>query len=516
MSTDTTNMLTDFDLCVAVAEAAINTQLTYAWRAWKRRARLDEEIRVFKTVKDGQVVDAKTGLAATVAPLTVSLNVPNARLGQVKVTLSLPTGSVTYVDEEEGTLATYPVTNWSISFITDLDRNPVDLATLATIDPDAMQTAQNVVAASGLPDAVFSIEYLFLKFTEVNLLLADNHDVVIPADVPSAARDRGLSSLNFLLQGQLGNFVLGTVVRRNNEQAAPTFAMTDFIFDVHADPMVGTASTLAYLGVFAGRPLPADRDAARLKLTDAWVRPGQLDGTEASISGTMAISRAAILDRYLIPAFTQLIGRGPTTDAALGWTFSGGTAQNTSTQDIIERQFSWSTNWSLTLRVAPGTNTMSILGYIGSEITYDGYTLGAHWHTEWMRDAGHRVITGSVTFTGSGTGTDFTLTPSVTHTVGDLVVDRADIGGFAQVTDAIEGGFRQIGILGQTDAERLSAAEQGSVNSITTWLDQVLGQVALQMTQHAFIPPGGGVYALSNARFSAAGDVLLDVIYQAP
>ena len=66
-------------------------------------------------------------------PLTVSLNVPNARLGQVKVTLSLPTGSVTYVDEEEGTLATYPVTNWSISFITDLDRNPVDLATLATL-----------------------------------------------------------------------------------------------------------------------------------------------------------------------------------------------------------------------------------------------------------------------------------------------------------------------------------------------------------------------------------------------
>ena len=36
------------------------------------------------------------------------------------------------------------------------------------------------------------------------------------------------------------------------------------------------------------------------------------------------------------------------------------------------------------------------------------------------------------------------------------------------------------------------------------------------MTQHAFIPPGGGVYALSTARFSAAGDVLLDVIYQAP
>jgi hypothetical protein len=292
--------------------------------------------------------------------------------------------------------------------------------------------------------------------------------------------------------------------------------MTDFIFDVHADPFVGSASTLAYLGMFSRRPLPADQNAARLKLTDGWVRPGQLDGTEASISGTMAISRESFLDHYLIPEFTKVIGRAPVYNGALSWTFRGESSQATSTKDIIERRFSRRTDWSLTLTVAPGSNTVSILGHISSDVIYDGYTLGLGLHSEWMRDTGHRVITGSVTFVGSSTGVDFSLLPSVTHTLGQLVVDRADIGGFAQVTNAIEGGFQQIGILGKTDAQRLAAAEQDAVNSITAWLDRVLAQVALEMTQHAFIPPGGGVYAISNARFSAAGDVLLDLIYQAP
>lgn len=515
MSPDTNNALTDFDLCVAVAQAAIDTQMSYAWKSWKRRSGFTDTISLFKTVKSGKVVDAKTGITATIAPLTVSLNVPDAKLGQAKVTLSLPSGTVTYVDEEVGDLATAPIMNWSVSFITDLDKRPVDLSTLARIDPVAEQTAQSVIQDSGLPDAVFSIEYLFMKFTEVDLMLADNKDVVIPADVPSAARDRALGSLNFLLQGDLGNFILGTVVRRNNVQATPTFAMTEFIFDVHANPLVGTASTLAYLGEFAKRPLPADRDAARLKLRDEWVRPAQLDGTEASISGIMAISKSSLFDHYLIPQFERLIGQAPKPND-LTWSFSAGNSEDHSTTDIIERKYNVSWNWSVEITIGVQTNQAAITGHIASTVNYDGYTLGAGWHTEWIHAAGHRSITGSVTFSGDGTGVDFILTPTLTHAMGDLVVDQDETGGFAVVTEAIGSGFKALGIFGATPHEMLQSAQQEIVDRLTRWLNSALDNVALEMTQHGFIPPGGGVYAISNPRFSKAGDVLLDVIYKAP
>ena len=92
MSPDTSNVLTDFDLCVAVAQTAVDTQMSYAWKSWKRHSCFSDTISLFKTVTNGKVVDAKTGIKATIAPLTVNLNVPNSKLGQVKVTLSLLPG----------------------------------------------------------------------------------------------------------------------------------------------------------------------------------------------------------------------------------------------------------------------------------------------------------------------------------------------------------------------------------------------------------------------------------------
>jgi hypothetical protein len=43
-----------------------------------------------------------------------------------------------------------------------------------------------------------------------------------------------------------------------------------------------------------------------------------------------------------------------------------------------------------------------------------------------------------------------------------------------------------------------------------------LSQLALDLSQHTFIPPGGGVFTYQNPRFSNAGDLFFDVIYRAP
>jgi hypothetical protein len=516
---DTTNALTDFDLCLALAQRSIDSQMEYAWRAWKRRKNFSDTLRVFKTRKGGQLVEAKTGIEAVLAPLTVSLNVPDGKLGQVKVTLHLRSGTVTYVDEEAGGFATHPIRDWSVSFISDLDRRPVDLDILAQIDPDTHQTAAEVIAASGLPDAVFSIEYLFLKFTDVDLILADNKDVAIPADVPSAARDKALSSLNFLLQGELGEFLLGTVVRRNNKQATPTFAMTDFIFDVHPDSAVADASTLAYLGMFSRRALPADQTAARLKLTDAWVRPEQIDGTVSLVAGIMAIRKGAFMDDYLIKAFTQRIGRPPAV-ANLTWTFADDSRQSWKSRDIIDREWDKGRRWNLAIAIAPGTNKLYLSGRVSSHAKMDGYTLTAdfgafgkagHYHTEWIHMEGHQDLAGSVTLTGGGIGTGFNLVPAVEHGFRGLVVDNESVEGGAQVLTAFEDFFT-----GKTTAEALRNQQQGDVNNLSTWLDQVLRDINLDLSQHAFIPPGGGVFTFQNPRFSRAGDLIFDVIYQGP
>ena len=303
-----TNALTDFDMCLALAQVSIDTQMEYAWKAWKARKKFQDTISIFKIEDDdGQLVDSDFGLSAKLAPLTVSLTVPDGKLGQVKVNLGLQSGKVVYFDERRGRKAESPIENWSVSFITDLDKKPVDLKALQQIDEEAHKVAQKAIASTGLPDSVFSIEYLFLKLTSVNLLLSDNKDISIPSNVPSSARNKAFAMLNLLLQGELGEYVLGTVVRRNRQQATPTFALTDFVFHVHPDWSVASASTLSYLGEFAGRGLPPDTSAARLKLTDAWLRPEQLDGREANVSGIMAIGKGVFLEKYLIPKIKEAL-----------------------------------------------------------------------------------------------------------------------------------------------------------------------------------------------------------------
>jgi hypothetical protein len=520
---DTSNALTDFDLCVALAEIAVNSQMSAAWRAWKKRADLSDTISLFKTMKKGELVDAKTGLTATIAPLEVGLNVPDGKLGQVRVTLRLTSGSVTYVDEEAGDLAEAPIEDWTVSFVTDLDRKPVDRAALAAVDPDAARTVADVVGASGLPDDVFSIEYLFLRLTNVNLMLAGNKEINIPPEVPSAARDRALSALNLLLNGALGEYPLGTVVRRNARQATPTFALTDFLMHVRAHPTAPQASTLAYLGMFSQRPLPADTNAARLALRDAWVSPGRVDGTEALVSGVMAISRSALLDRYLIPQFAAALGRQPTSAGPLSWTFEDSQRQEQEQSDVLRHHIGKTDGWRLTLAVDVGANTLTLSGRVDSSTHYNGYALVdlAFWDSDptivqSIHATGHEVLHGTVTFTGSGTEADFRLEPDLQYEFGELVVDDQHQGGMTVVNEALAGVLAQVGIIGSTPAQMLQSGMRATVGSLEANLRSALDSLDVDLSQHAFVPPGGGVYALSNPRFSTAGDMLLDVVYKAP
>jgi len=514
MSNPTTNALTDFDLCLALAQPAINSQLHYAWAAWKRRKSFSDKINIMKIRRDGQLVDSKYGLRdLIVAPLTVNLNVPSGKLGQVRVTMPLTSGNVDFYDEAQDQPSSFTFgkqDGWSVSFIVDLDKAPIDLATLAAIDPDSHQTAASVIKASGLPDAVFSIEYLFMDLTKVDLLLDGDRNVSVPANVPDSARTKALSCLNLLLQGDLGKFMLGTVVRRNNSQAAPTFALTDFVFDVHADQTSPQASTLSYLGMLANRAKPADINAARLKLRDGWVSAGMVDGSHGLVSGIMAISRSVFMDKYLIAGLTGLIGRSPSA-SGLSWSYGDGETDQWQSSDIIDRKWAKSVQWQLRLAAVPGYNRIDIGGRVSSQASMDGYTKGAEWHTEGIHMEGYQDLSGSITLEATGIGTDFKVKPTLAYKFGDPVVTRNDVDGGAKVLTAFEKTFT-----GRSTAEKVHNMQADLMNRISGWLDHVLSNFSVNLAQHAFIPPGGGVFTFQSARFSPAGDLTFDVIYQAP
>src|SRR5215831_17783975 len=142
----TANALADFDLCLALAQTSIDSQMEEAWKAWKRRTNFSDRINIFKLKRDGQLVESAYGLSATLAPLQVGLNVADAKLGQVKVTLTLTSGKVVYYDELTEAKSEYVINApWSISFITDLDKKPVDLKILQQLDPQAHEVAQDVI-----------------------------------------------------------------------------------------------------------------------------------------------------------------------------------------------------------------------------------------------------------------------------------------------------------------------------------------------------------------------------------
>ncbi len=516
---DTTNSLVDFDICVALAQQAIDSQMTYAWKTWKRRTNFSDTLRIFKRRnRDGSAwVDSKQGLEVTLAPLKISLAVEDGRQGQVRVTMPLTKGRVTYYDEDSEGLAHHDFTDWSISFLTDLDKKPIDLKALEMLDPGSHASAQDVISQSGLPESVFSIEYLFLKLTSVDLLLSDNKNIAIPADVPSEARARTLQMLTLLLQGDMGDYMLGTVVRRNTRQATPTFALTDFIFNVRPNWEAAKASTLEYLGALGGRPMPPDLNSARLKLDDQWFGMEEIDGTNSSVSGVMVLSRDILMDHYLIPAFSKALGVHPTREG-LVWTFAANDAHTTETHILAGRQtVVVEDGYNIALRIKPGENGIALSGVATGRFAYDGYNpLVPDTHIEWLHVSGARELSGNISLATTGTGADFKIETDVTHSFAEYVETEHDKSFLMIVYDALSALGKIFDNNSKSIDEAIASLTKDAVSSISNALNSSLDDVTIALKQQGYIPPGGGVFTFQNPRFTSAGDLMMDVIYIAP
>lgn len=505
---DTTNALSDFDMCLAISEGALNAQIARAWPSWLSSSGFTPTLDIFTTLKNGQLVPSPFGVHVEMAPLTLSLSVPNGRPGQVQVTLNWQAGTVKYFDEAEGVPAELAIQGWSFTFISDLNRRAVDMNILEQLDPTLRDAVQRAIARASLPDDIFAVESLFLDVTHASGILEDNRALHTPQGVPDAARDRGAAAMRYFLQS-MKPFMLGTVVRPRRDPRLTTFALSDLIFDL--DPVNGRAglSSLNYLGVFAQRALPTNQAEALGRLGDLWVRSGQAHGV-------LAIGKGAFIERYLLPQFTARIGVAPS-GGGLSWTYSGGNNESWTSSDIIDREWSRGKEWSLTIAIVPGTNQLRIGGRVASRATMEGYTkrfnigMGewGHHHTEWIRMAGHRDLSGTVELTTAVSGSDLQLVPRVSYSFGAMAVDNDSVGGGANVLTAFEGAFT-----GGTTAERLQSQQQDMVQHLSSWLNDILAAINLNFSNQTFIPPGDGVFIFQNPRFSGAGDLLFDVVYE--
>jgi hypothetical protein len=528
------NVLSDFDIAVAITQAGITAQFETAWRTWMRRKSLDGSIDLMKEQNNlRQFVKSTIGIKAQFGVPKVSLNVPGGTPGQVMVTLTLTTGTISWCElagtpsgPPRGVEYQAPFSNWSIWFPVELDKEPVSLASLQTIDAAAHDAASGAIAAAkaatpGLSDGVFSIEYLFLKFQEIDAQLLRKENYALPGATPWM-EDQALKSINLLLRHELGKFPLGVVVRQNPEQATPTFAMTDFLFHVRGNPEKPQASTLAYLGVFSGRTLPTNQDDARRKLTDNWVPHQRIDGTVASVSGIMALRKGAFLDNYLIQRVAQILGRQPDMlfphQLALAphWRFSGTDPQSQdTTKDGIRHVFKADSNWHFVLTVQPGQDCLSLTGRIETRCKYEGF-LGGKEPAAWFRYGGHRDVTGSVKLVGSAQGVAFKLKSQIEYQFGDVDINEDSKGGLMLLAEGLGKLAKGLGLIGMTPGECISTVTRELLEQLRNVFEHGINRAALDLSNHAFIPPGGAVFLFANPRFTKNGDLHLDVTYQYP
>jgi hypothetical protein len=145
----------------------------------------------------------------------------------------------------------------------------------------------------------------------------------------------------------------------------------------------------------------------------------------------------------------------------------------------------------------------------------DGYLLTSPYtNTERIAHTGYQDLEGAVELTGGGSCLGFNLLPEVDYTFKDMVMDEGERSEGANTLPSVSEMIKALGLTGETLLKGIENAQTETVDRLRGWLDQSLNHIDLNLTHHAFIPLGGGVFTFDTPRFSAAGDLLFDVTYK--
>jgi hypothetical protein len=537
------NALVAYDMCMAIEQGSINTMLESALDKWKVRLGWGKGISILLEDKDeetGKIEPTGEKLEFQLDSIKVDFNVKNAKAGQIKVVLDIAGGAnVSYYPKGKAKLSTNTIEEpWSISFLTDLSRDPVDLKLLKAIEPETHKEVEKVIEngkSNGLSDSVFSIEYLFMKFTNLELMIEGNREISRPKITPSTAEDVVMHAIDDLLKGKKGfnnQFMLGTVVRRNDRTSAPTLALTDFVFHVHGGE---TVSSLDYLGMFKGKALPNESDhlGALGAIKEPWIKRENVDGSAHSYHAVLAISRENFLENYLMHEIRYTLAPNAATKSTIrrdGNTYiieyNGKT--KTTREDsnfawkFLDHEKKW---WNLTFTLEPGTGRIHVNGRLfGASEKKQISAVGIGDSRQHLEAS--RGVSGTIELQGipavdannKPIPEKFRIQPvSKFSFAEEFKLEKDEKEGMVSLMMAVTA---KIGdTFGVSDANLFKLFEslmKKNMDRITGRLQGRLDQLNVTFENFAFVPPGGGVFSFSNPHFSAAGDLMVFATYIAP
>ncbi|NEO67984.1 MAG: hypothetical protein F6K52_00210 [Moorea sp. SIO3H5] len=575
MTNDTRNSLTDFDMCLALTQQAINSQMEVAWDIWIANSDFFDkftrmEKKKFASLYIPDTESEGSGMKFELDPIKLNLNVTGTKLAQVEVTL--PIKSITVYEEKDLTrkerrdmekavencmrekqenlddedvfnkyaqqykkdnrdqyFNEFYLTPFTISFLSTIDQKKPSSESLKKMsfeDLDAVKKYKGEVNKASkyeFPDSVFSIEYLCMKFTDVDLVSNVSND--IPQDIPDKHSLKIRDSISKLFNKNKTDFVFGKVVFCQTQEYVPTFGLTDFSFHVKGNDDYKKASTLSYLGVFGEQELPKKKklDEARNKLADNWIDSKKITGVDSSVSGLMAISKFVFFEKHILPGCTKELKVQPIKEEK-GWKYELIPYEDCkSRNDIVNAKYLIKVTAWLKIKPKPQTNEIEIEGKIETTANYDSWVIGLKslGRESWIRLAGFQTFNATIRLKDSGGTEKFQINTETSKDIkfSEVTVEKEEVQGLAKLTknkDSFASEAFKILMAQKTANETIADLQKKNREMMKTAIKNNLKTIDMSLAEKSFIPPGRGVFTFQTPSFSYAGDLLFDVIYKTP
>ena len=577
METNSENRLQDFDMCLAISEKAVNGGLKTAWAAWRKTRQISDSLTL--RLKNDKNENTDEGLDIKLAPLSISLAPANAGPAQVQVTLKLESGTVTY--KSGGGLVKEKIKNWQFSFITELQKRKTNLAALKNADEESYNDALAIVNNArandpNLSESVFSLEYLFLELTHIDITRLKGSDIKgVPDDTDNRAVTVAKKALNELTRGNMLNkeFMLGTVIRTPPSSYVPTLSLSDYTYGINR---ASSAPTLDYLGMFGGRQLPYNIEAAKHNMPHPWVQPEKLGSTAGSVAGALVISRNTFMYSYFAPLFKRILEHSALRTKASAMTDKVLPLQQSNSYvwdylfDVSSMEvyaiesvraailkklesspftkvlsFSWSlinkvadlifrvnehSSWNISFTSEPETNRLLFEGTIFTntaaviELQANLLLKDINMEIGSQKIKSTRKFNGVILLEGKSEelkGDDmlsqFSIRPKLE---GKIKFDKfntvTESNGYIVIENFIGDLLKKTPISYSSLAESLTARQTDIASRISVLINDMISKFNIDMTNYAFIPPGGGVLSYQKPHFSTQGDLFIDAIYKTP
>lgn len=511
--TDTANALNDFDICLSLSEIAINTQLSEAWRIWRKAGSLDEIFEV-KVYDDG---DFDSGLTCKFAAPKLSLSETGDKLSQLGVTLKIMEGTAAY----NGGAKQFDIARATIQFFVDLEKKPITVDEIRKIDQATATSVLEIMDSARKNDHLsyddLSIEALFLNLTNPDMIGAQTKMLQSNGAEFSGKQSSVLIGClrEMFKAGNGRDCILGTLVHvKPAARRLPTLVPSQFVFKVspyQADPR---ANSLDYLGVFQGRSLNRGAEA-RAAIRHPWIDPAKITDLGMT-AGVMAI-KGDEFSGLIIDALEHGFRATAREKTSAGWKLSASdkriSIENKGAFEYDSHQVS-SWIWTLTVVPRPGESyyelslTLQVTEYLGLS-----HSLSSNFRGEWSRKA---QTSAKLFLDEDNSSLGFSVKPRLepqapVFQIEDMAYQEIE----SSWTRSVDRVFDRL-FVGQSAEDVTEGRARETAKNLSHQLEGAFANLVIRLANFDFVPPGEQEFNFTVPRFTIHADLIMDVKYKKP